>query len=365
MKTIGAIFLLLFIFNIAAAQSAYLQVSGEAGLQVYINDQFKCTTTTELGGCIIENIRAGIITVKVVKSGYVPYEEKVTIKPGEVLLYKVKPFSKNKVFVSESGNTEVADTKKVIETGTLIVQSLPINILITILEIDDIDDKEKTKDIWKAENISTGLKTLIFEYNGKIIEKEVEILDKRNTQVFVNMLNGEVKVTNSIEEKHRVAYRKELMEDMAKRFRYKPGLSLEEFISFNPEARNLIPYRTSKGASVYSMAPPAGRRNGQTFPFLYEMMTYYKKIDAYYVVFSSKNYQEASAYFERLLAELTEKFEETYIDKRFIEWDFTGNRSFFTNFGSSFHSSLGYKVSIYQKKWSNGTHEVIYGFINY
>jgi hypothetical protein len=45
------------------------------------------------------------------------FEESVVVKSGEVLLYKVKPFSKLSVFITESGNEEETDKKAIIPTG--------------------------------------------------------------------------------------------------------------------------------------------------------------------------------------------------------------------------------------------------------
>jgi hypothetical protein len=180
-------------------QTAYIQVTGEPNLSVFLNSQFKGKTTAEYNGYIIENVNPGKNIIKIVKEGYTPFEETITVKPGEVFAYKVKPFTKNTVYISEQGNTGQTDKKATIETGKLIVQSLPIEIKITIPDIEGVNNSPKAKDKWMADKISTGLYEITFSYGQKVITKTVRIEKDQVTSVFVNMLNGEF--TEKIEEK--------------------------------------------------------------------------------------------------------------------------------------------------------------------
>lgn len=190
--------------TILLGQTAFIQVNGEPNLSVYLNSKFKAKTTADLGGCIIENVTPGKNLIKVVKEGFIPFEETITIKPNEVFSYAVKPFIKNKVTIEESGNTGETDKKATIETGKLIIQSVPINIKITIPSIEGVSNTTKAKDEWIVNNISAGSCDVTFTYNKKVVKKTFEIIGGETTNVFINMLNGDYKTKNTIEDKIKV-----------------------------------------------------------------------------------------------------------------------------------------------------------------
>lgn len=177
------------------AQNAYIQVTGETGLSVYLNGRFKAKTTAEFNGCIIENVTPGKNTIKVVKDGYTPYEEVITLSPGEVFEYKVRPFAKHLVTISEQGNKAETVKKLEPETGKLLVQSVPINIRISMPAIEGVSDVPKTKDEWIADKLPAGNYKIRFSFNQKVIEKTLVINAKEKTKVFVNLLSGEYKET--------------------------------------------------------------------------------------------------------------------------------------------------------------------------
>jgi hypothetical protein len=225
-------------------QTAYIEVKGEPDLSVYLNSTFKGETTAELNGMIIENVRPGKNLIKIVKEGYTPFEETITVKPGEVLAYKVKPFTKHVVLVSEEGNTEETSKQATLKTGKLVIQSVPIEIKITIPDIDGIDKSAKTKDKWLAEEIPTGNYDITFTYNQKIVTKTVTIVGDETTSVFVNMLSGDFKSTNSLEEK-KAKERKEysrtyelnkFVDSLFAQYKVKRGLTESQLRNQNKEA---------------------------------------------------------------------------------------------------------------------------------
>ena len=181
-------------------QVSYIQVSGEPNLTVFLDGEMKGVTTAELGGLIIEKVAPGNHLIRVVKKEYVPFEESITVKAGEVLLYKVKPFSKLSVYITESGNEEETDKKATIQTGKLVIQSLPIEISITIPRIEGVKDLRKNKDLWMIEKLTTGDYQSAFSFNGKILDGSFQIRPNEETRVFVNILSGEVTVKYSGEE---------------------------------------------------------------------------------------------------------------------------------------------------------------------
>ena len=74
--------------SLAQSQTSYIQVNGEPGLSVFLNGDFQGKTTAELKGYIIENVTPGENLIKIVKEGYTPFEEKISVRAGEVLAYK-------------------------------------------------------------------------------------------------------------------------------------------------------------------------------------------------------------------------------------------------------------------------------------
>jgi hypothetical protein len=231
-------------------QTAYIEVKGEPDLTVYLNSSFKGKTTAELNGMIIENVNPGKNLIKIVKEGYTPFEETITVKPGEVLAYKVKPFTKHVVHVSEEGNTEETSKQATLKTGKLVIQSVPIEIKITIPGIDGIDKSAKTKDKWLAEQIPTGMYEITFTYNQKEITKTVKIFGDETTSVFVNMLSGDLKVSNSMDERN--AKQKEdylkyhavanFIDSLCTQHAFKLGLSKSEFRRNNSEAGRFMDF---------------------------------------------------------------------------------------------------------------------------
>ncbi len=181
-------------------QLSYIQVSGEPNLTVFLDGEMKGVTNTELGGLIIEGVAPGNHLIKVVKKDFVPFEETIVVKSGEVLLYKVKPFSKVAVFITEKGNEEETDKKASIQTGKLTIQSLPIEISITIPRIEGVKNMRKNKDLWMIEKLTTGEYQSTFTFNGKSLDKSFQIKPNEETHVFVNILSGEITVKYSGEE---------------------------------------------------------------------------------------------------------------------------------------------------------------------
>lgn len=263
---------MLTMFSIA--QSTYLQVKGEAGLSVYVNGVFKCKTSSELNGCIIENITPGSNLIKVSKEGYAPYEETVTIKKGEVFAYSVKPFSKHAVNISQEGNT--AQTEKVaeIKTGKLVIQSVPIEISLTIPDIEGVKDMAKTKDQWIADKIPAGNYPITFRFNNKTITKTVAISGDNTTSIFINMLNDEFTTQNTLDPK--VAYQQDLqalnqyVATLTEKYKFKPFLTRSDFMSYNREAARLINYPFQDWYETYQISAKTLAKKPELIPgFVY------------------------------------------------------------------------------------------------
>ncbi len=250
--------LALFISNILFSQTSYIQVTGEQGLSVFLNNQFKGKTTIEYKGYIIENVTPGTNLIKIVKDGFTPFEEKITIKPGEVFAYKVKPFTKHVVLVSEEGNTGETEKKATIKTGKLVIQSVPIDIKITMPAIEGISNSKKTKDKWLADEIPAGNYKITFEFNQKSITKNIEIIGSETTSLFVNMLSEDFKTSNSLDEKNeleRLEYIRfyklnNFMDSLSTKYKVEKGLTESVLRELNQQANHFM--SSGRYQSLYS-----------------------------------------------------------------------------------------------------------------
>lgn len=302
----------LVLCQLAIAQNGYIQVKGEPGLSVYLNGSFKCKTTAELKGCIIEGVTPGSNVIKVTKEGYTPYEETITVGKGEVLAYTVKPFTKHTVEISESGKSAESEKKAEVKTGKLIIQSLPIEINITIPQIEGVKDLAKTRDQWTADKIPAGSYDVSFNFNGKVITKKVTVSESNTTSVFINMLSGEFTSKNTLDEKQAWALEKqqmhEFIDSIMQQYRFKPYLSLEEFASHCKGAARLLssPDRNNKG--YYSLSDKNLREPANVPGYsailintsMSEYPSYQKVWRLTYTLQYTKDFAAANSEFERL-----------------------------------------------------------------
>jgi hypothetical protein len=85
------------------AQNSFIQVVSEPGQTVYLNEVLKGQITSDIGGLIIESVSAGQNSIKIIKEGFNPQDEKILIRDGEVFTFTVKPFVP-KIRICEEGN---------------------------------------------------------------------------------------------------------------------------------------------------------------------------------------------------------------------------------------------------------------------
>jgi hypothetical protein len=180
-------FLCAFALKVSAQQNSYIQVKAEPNISVFLNDEFKGKTNVEIGGLIIENLKAGNYNIKVVKDGYMPQTEVVSLKTGEVKIFQVKPFAPQ-YKISQSGNKQEQTIE--LKTGSLKIQSLPVEIQI---EITDLGIKSsKTQDEWNIEDIPIGLHKVRFTWTNKILIDTVRVEQGTLKHIFVNLIDGKI-----------------------------------------------------------------------------------------------------------------------------------------------------------------------------
>ncbi|TDE53069.1 PEGA domain-containing protein [Flavobacterium sp. GT3P67] len=293
--------LLMLTSTILLGQTAYIQVNGEPDLSVFLNNKFKAKTTAEYGGCIIENVTPGKNLIKIVKEGYIAFEETITLKKGEVFSYKVKPFVKNTVYITENGNSGETEKKAAVSTGKLIIQSVPINIKITMPSIEGVTNSPKTKDEWVVDNITAGNLDVTFIFNKKIIKKNIEIIGGETTNVFVNMMNGNFKTKNTIDEKIKVTH---FIDSISTVYKFNPKMKKEDFKNYNPQASSLLKQQLAGNLILGMIAfnPKTAKADAPTqvsFDKNDELVNY-----GYSINITKKNKLEVTEHYNKIVAQL-------------------------------------------------------------
>jgi hypothetical protein len=94
--SLRAVILSLCLASALSAQPAAtgsLQVQGEPGLQIYLDEQLQGITAPEAGGLLLPKVPAGKHKLKAVKPGFAPKTIPVVIKAGEARIIKLPPLT--------------------------------------------------------------------------------------------------------------------------------------------------------------------------------------------------------------------------------------------------------------------------------
>jgi uncharacterized protein (TIGR02145 family) len=178
------------------SQTSYIQVVSEPGISVFLDATFKGTTTLDIGGLIIEKVFPGSHKIKVIKEGFNPQEEWISIKLGEVYSYTVKPFIPM-IKISQQGNS--GSNQIGLQVGKIIIQSIPVTISISIPEL--AINSLKKQDEWLADKIPVGNYKATFSWNNKILTGTIKINNNNLTHLFINMIKGEIEDQSAINTK--------------------------------------------------------------------------------------------------------------------------------------------------------------------
>jgi len=178
-KRIIFISLLLLLISLtgffALAQGVgYIQIKCEPGATVFLDNKFVGTTSSELGGLILQNVPAGSHEVKIVKEGFKPQSVKIDLKANEIYLYEVSLKQK---------------------LGALLVETIPIECIIEIplLNIDEEHVGNKTEKTWEVSAIPIGSYRINFIALGKKVKYDLKIEEGVKKRLFVNILKNEVR----------------------------------------------------------------------------------------------------------------------------------------------------------------------------
>lgn len=70
----------------------YIQIKCELGVTVFLDNNFVGSTSSELGGLILQDVPAGSHQIKIVKEGFVPQSVKIDLKVDEIYVYEAEEF---------------------------------------------------------------------------------------------------------------------------------------------------------------------------------------------------------------------------------------------------------------------------------
>lgn len=167
-------------------KTGYVQVVAPPGVTVFLDGDFKGKTTADFGGLIIEGVTAGTRKLKAVSSGLSPKETEMLVAPGAVVKWVVGGFVP-RINVAESGDVREGGIQAL---GSLVIRSLPIEVGVSIPALDL--DLSKSKDKMMMTPVPAGEYQAIFTSGNRRVEGKFVVLEKRETEVFVDFLVGKV-----------------------------------------------------------------------------------------------------------------------------------------------------------------------------
>ncbi len=186
--------LMIFAGNTFMAQEAktYLQIKGDPDIAIFLDDEFKGLTSSDVGGLLIQNVIPGVRSIKALKKGFQPQIDSVSITANEVTTFTLKPFIP-KIEIEQKGIEERTNSSPKI--GSVVIQSSPVGMIIDIPSIG-IVQQSKTKDEWSMKKVPAGLYLAEFRASDRVIRYEINVKDGIEQHIMVSFDNGEVTVIN-------------------------------------------------------------------------------------------------------------------------------------------------------------------------
>jgi uncharacterized protein (TIGR02145 family) len=184
---VSSFYFVLFLPFSLIAQQTYIQIESEADVAIFLDKTFIGKTNVDFGGLIIENVSPGEHTIKAIKEGFLPLEKQITVNSGEVYNYAITQLIP-KIRISESGkriNQEIG-----LKSGDLRITSFPVSLTIIIPSLGI--NYKKTYEEWNAEEVPVGQYPVYFVAGKKTILDTILINTNSLTQLFVNMVTGEI-----------------------------------------------------------------------------------------------------------------------------------------------------------------------------
>ncbi|MFC1707283.1 SUMF1/EgtB/PvdO family nonheme iron enzyme [Planctomycetota bacterium] len=184
---VALIVLLLLAWPLLAQETGYIQVVCEPGVKIFLDGDLKGVTSSDVDGLILQNVSAGKHTLRAVKEGFQPQEAELTVEAEGVLKHEIRPF-RPKVKITQEGESTAATIKQ--KTGTLIIQSLPIECRIEIPLLGVTSNKQQDK--WKAADLPAGEQRVVFKAMGKTLEYGLKLEPGGTVRLMANFLEGSV-----------------------------------------------------------------------------------------------------------------------------------------------------------------------------
>ncbi|MBN1902016.1 hypothetical protein JW926_11900 [Candidatus Sumerlaeota bacterium] len=175
-------------FGFPAQGSGHVQIKCEAGVNIFLDGNFNNQTREDLKGLIIQDIPTGKHVIKAVKEGFQPIEREFNLVSGQVLMIELTGFIP-KIETYEEGDE--ARARITVQTGKIIIQSLPLECSINIPSLD-IFGLKKSKDKRIIDKAPAGTYQMEFIALGKTLHYTLQLKGNETVNLMVNFLKDEV-----------------------------------------------------------------------------------------------------------------------------------------------------------------------------
>lgn len=207
----GLLFLLTY-FPLLA-DTGYIQIESEPDLTIFVDGRLAGITNSELNGLIVKDVSSGARIVKAVKTGFKPKVVSIEVKSGGVALVRLDSF-KPSITVTQSG-----EAKAKLETGNLLIQSLPVQCELYCSDLG-WDGLDKKMDKFQAGGIPVGEYTIEAKALGKTLKGSVAISSGRESELFLDFVNDDfvdVRLREKIEREKQIAEQKKRREEQQRK----------------------------------------------------------------------------------------------------------------------------------------------------
>ena len=180
------VFITLSNINITEAASGHLQIVAAPDIDVFLNTNFKGTTSKDYGGLVIKNLSTGTYNVRLVKKGFAPQIGSVTINSGKVAKFTAKAFTST-IESNQSGSNNSGR----LVIGDLYIQSLPIKCKVSIPSINY--SVNKNEDDLNISEIPIGTYQILFELeSSQKLKTNASITSGKKLHLFADFTLGKV-----------------------------------------------------------------------------------------------------------------------------------------------------------------------------
>ncbi len=172
----------------AATAPGHIEVRSEADLKVFLDNKFVGVSTEH--GLFLRDVPVGPHVVRVEKEGYHPQNsDTFMLEADQVYLYEVLKMEAL-LEPEEDLNEEMSHG-----TGSLVLQTIPVECLITLFGIGLTGNDEeivKTEDRWTSNGVRTGRYLATFSAMGVEHKEVITIMPNRTTHIMVDIERGEM-----------------------------------------------------------------------------------------------------------------------------------------------------------------------------